>query len=56
MKPMFLKVLEFAIDEGVSYGITRFWKHRDDEPPTGLEEALSGHVMSAIHEWFEVEQ
>lgn len=54
MTPKFLAVLEMAIEQGIDYGINKFYKHRDDTPPQNLGESLSEHVMNSIYEWFEL--
>lgn len=56
MTPKFLAVLELAIEQGISYGINKFWKHRDDEPPPNLSEALAAQVMHSIYDWFDLEE
>jgi hypothetical protein len=41
-------VLLEAVECGAAFAVRRFWKHREDEPPVGLEEAVADEVMSAL--------
>jgi hypothetical protein len=48
-------IIEKAIEDGVSYGVQRFMKHRDrfdlgSENTSGLVEEITQHVQDALSE------
>jgi len=50
------EVLVHAVDLGVSYGISRFFKHREDALDHAtlnqLADAISGAVIDEMTNWF----
>lgn len=56
MKINTYKVIEQAVEQGVAYGIRRFYKHREDECPNGIEEVVSQEVMTEIASWISFDE
>ena len=56
MKPKFRVLLEMAIDEGVSTGYYRSFKHAEDPTPEAIIESIQEHVMSKMYEYFDFEE
>jgi hypothetical protein len=56
MKPKFRVLLEMAIDEGVSTGYYRSFKHAEDPSPDAIIESIQEHVMSKMYEYFDFEE
>lgn len=46
-------VAERAVEDGVRRGIQQFFKHREDDAPDGLGDAVERAVMGELAEWFE---
>ena len=49
-------VLRMAVEDGVSYGVRRYYKHRDGPEESVLvemSEEIAEHVINEICEWFE---
>ena len=55
MKPNFRKVLEIALNEGISYGYRRAHKHVENPTEGAIIEAIEDAVMSAITDYFTFE-
>ena len=55
MKPKILPVLEMCIENGLSYGYRRAFKHNDDPTEDQITQAIKDAVMHEIHEWFDME-
>jgi hypothetical protein len=53
MTPKFHVVFEEALGEGISRGLARFYKHRDDQCPEGMNDALHDAIVSSFYEWFD---
>ena len=53
MKPKFRVLLEIAIDEGVSTGYYRSFKHDEDPTPERIIENIQEAVMSKMYEYFD---
>ena len=53
MKPKFRVLLEMAIDEGVSTGYYRSFKHNEDPTPEEIIEHIQEAVMSKMYEYFD---
>ena len=53
MKPKFRLILEMAIDEGVSTGYYRSFKHNEDPTPEEIIEHIQEAVMSKMYEYFD---
>jgi len=45
-----------AIDEGVSTGYYRSFKHVEDPSPDAIIESIQEHVMSKMYEYFDFEE
>ena len=56
MKPKFRLILEMAIDEGVSTGYYRSFKHDEDPTPEAIIEHIQDAVMGKIYEYFDFEE
>lgn len=56
MKPKTYRVLEEAIETGISFGIIRAFKHTEAPSRDVLHENLEREIMNAIHEWFEFDE
>jgi hypothetical protein len=52
MQPDIRVVLDAALEDGVRAGLRRFYKHREDDAPDGLEDALGEALNDAMHHWF----
>lgn len=55
MKPKFYRVLEMAIDSGVSLGLHRAYKHDDNPSEDTIREHISREVLNELHEWFNID-
>ena len=55
MKPKILPVLEMCIENGLSYGYRRAFKHNDDPTEDQITQAIKDAVMHEIYEWFDME-
>ena len=55
MKPKFRKVLEIAVEQGVSYGYRRAHKHVENPSESSIIMNIEEQVMNSIDEWFEFE-
>ena len=59
MKPKFKNVLDMAIEDGVTRGLRRAWKHRDDGPTEEvllqIKEQVYEDVMDSLYEWFDIQ-
>jgi len=56
MKPKFRLILEMAIDEGVSTGYYRSFKHSEDPNPEDIIGNIQDAVMSKMYEYFDFEE
>ena len=56
MKPKILPVLEMCIENGLSYGYRRAFKHNDDPTEDQITQAIKDAVMHEIHEWFDFDK
>ena len=55
MKPKFLPVLEMCIENGLSYGYRRAFKHTDDPTEDQITQAIKDAIMLELYEWFDME-
>jgi hypothetical protein len=55
MRPNFRKVLEIAVEQGVSYGYRRSFKHVENPTESAIIDSIVEQVMNSIDEWFEFE-
>jgi len=56
MKPKTYQVLCMAVEEGVTYGLTRAHKHTDKPTHDQVVNAVTEAVLNSICEWFDLEQ
>ena len=56
MKPKFHKILEMAVEQGVSYGYRRAHKHVDDPTEESICDHIEECVMGQIYEYFTFEE
>ena len=55
MKPKIHKVLEIAVEQGVSYGYRRAHKHIENPTEGAIIDSIVEQVMNSLNEWFEFE-
>jgi hypothetical protein len=55
MKPNFHKILETAVDQGVSYGYRRAHKHVENPTEGAIIDNVVEQVMNSLDEWFTFE-
>jgi hypothetical protein len=55
MRPKFHKILEQAINEGVSYGYRRAHKHVENPTEGAIIDSVVEQVMNSLDEWFDFE-
>ena len=55
MKPRFRTVLDTAIEDGVTRGIHRAYKHVDNPTQEQIIASVEEAVMSSLWEWFDME-
>jgi hypothetical protein len=56
MKPKLYPVLQMAVEEGVTYGLTRAHKHTDKPTHDQVVNAVTEGVLTSICEWFDLDQ
>ena len=52
MKPKFHKVLEMAVEQGVSYGYHRAYKHVENPTESAIVYSIVEQVMNSLDDWF----
>ena len=52
MKPKFHKILEMAVEHGVSYGYRRAHKHIENPTEGAIIDNVVEQVMNSLDEWF----
>jgi hypothetical protein len=55
MKPKFRKVLEIAVEQGVSYGYRRSFKHIENPTEGAIIDSIVEQVMNSLDEYFDFE-
>jgi len=55
MKPNFHKILEMAVEQGVSYGYRRAHKHIENPTEGAIIDNVVEQVMNSLDEWFNFE-
>jgi hypothetical protein len=55
MRPKFRKVLEIAVEQGVSYGYSRAHKHVENPTEGAIIDSIVEQVMNSLDEWFDFE-
>ena len=55
MKPKILPVLEMCIDNGLSYGYRRAFKHDDNPTEEFITNTIKESIMLELYEWFDME-
>ena len=53
MKPKILPVLEMCIENGLSSGYRRAFKHTDDPTEYQITQAIKDAIMLELYEWFD---
>ena len=56
MKPKFSKVLETAVEQGVSYGYRRAHKHIENPTEGAIIDSIVEQVMNSLDDWFDFEE
>ena len=56
MPPKFDKILEMAVEQGVSYGYRRAHKHMENPTEGAIIDNVVEQVMNALDEWFDFEE
>ena len=56
MKPKFHKILETAVEQGVSYGYRRAHKHIENPSEGVIIDSIVEQVMNSLDEWFDFEE
>jgi len=56
MKPKEQAVLEMCIENGVTHGMARAYKHTDEPTDDQIKFVLRDAIMHEIYEWFEFEE
>ena len=55
MKPKFLPVLEMCIENGLTYGYRRAFKHTDNPTEEEITDQIRQSIMHELYEWFDME-
>lgn len=55
MKPKFWLVLEMCIENGVSYGLNRAFKHDDNPSRESIQENIEREIVNQLYTWFDME-
>ena len=55
MKPKILPVLEMCIENGLSYGYRRAFKHDNDPSEEFITNTIKESIMHELYEWFDFE-
>ncbi len=55
MKPKFRKVLEIAVEQGVSYGYHRAHKHIENPSESVIIDNIVDNVIDSLDDWFDFE-
>jgi len=55
MKPNFRKVLEMAIEYGVTYGYNRAHKYVENPSEGAVIDSIVEQVINSLDEWFQFE-
>ena len=56
MKPKTFQVLTMAVEEGVSYGVHRAYKHSDNPDHDYMTNCIADAVLNSICEWFDLDE
>ena len=56
MKPKVNKILEMAVEQGVSYGYRRAHKHIENPTEGAIIDSVVEQVMNSLDEWFDFEE
>ena len=55
MKPKILPVLELCIENGLSYGYRRAFKHTENPTEEQITNQIRESIMLELYEWFDFE-
>ena len=53
MKPKILPVLEMCIENGLTYGYRRAFKHNDNPTEEQITDQIKQSIMNELYEWFD---
>jgi hypothetical protein len=53
MKPKLHKILETAVEQGVSYGFSRAHKHIENPSEGAIIDSIVEQVMNSLDDWFD---
>lgn len=53
MKPKAFELLQRCIEDGISIGHTRAYKHNDAPPPDTINHQIYEAIMNELFEWFD---
>jgi hypothetical protein len=56
MKPKEQAVLEMCIENGITYGMVRAYKHTDEPTDDQIKFVIRDAIMHEIYEWFDFEE
>ena len=56
MIPKTYELLDRCVDEGISFGYARAFKHTDTPSEAAIHDSIHHEVMSQICGWFEIKQ
>ena len=56
MKPKVHKILEMAVEQGVSYGYRSAHKHIENPTEGAIIDSIVEQVMNSLDEWFDFEE
>ena len=55
MKVKFFPVLEMCIENGITIGLNRAYKHDDDPSREVMMESIKREIETQLYEWFDME-
>ena len=53
MKPKILPVLEMCIENGLTHGYRRAFKHNDNPTEEQITDQIKQSIMNELYEWFD---
>lgn len=55
MKPKIYPVLEMCLENGITLGYNRAFKHNDHPTEDAIKESIHKAILNEIYEWFDFE-
>ena len=55
MKPKIYPVLEMCLENGITLGYNRAFKHNDHPTEDAIKESIHKEILNEIYEWFDFE-